>query len=96
MDEDKKEVVEETEEESIEEDIVEEKVPEYQVNNEQMEILNSLVKRLDAFEEKLDNAIAMIVDSGGIIQDVIDDRSEKDKNNYADDFIDIDKLDLSL
>lgn len=53
-------------------------------------------KRFSALEEKLDNMISMLVDSGATIQNSIDDISEEEADNYEDDFINIDEMDLSL
>ena len=47
-------------------------------NDDEIEMLRSIEKRFDALEEKLDNAISMMVDSGAMVQDVIDD-SESDE-----------------
>ena len=64
-------------------------------NDDEIEMLRSIEKRFDALEEKLDNAISMMVDSGAMVQDVIDD-SESDAEDYEEDFINIDELDLAL
>ena len=66
------------------------------VNDDEIEMLKGIETRLNTFEEKLDNIISMIVDSGAIIQDSVDDISEQERQNYRDDFIDIDDLDLAL
>ena len=64
-------------------------------NDDEIEMLRSIEKRFNALEEKLDNAISMMVDSGAMVQDVIDD-SESDAEDYEEDFINIDELDLAL
>lgn len=65
------------------------------VNNDEIEMLRSIEKRFTTLEEKLDNVVSMIVDSGATIQDVIDE-PELDAEDYDEDFINIDDMDLSL
>ena len=90
------EKVEENSEDNREEETSDEIRDEVYVNDDEVEMLRSLEKRIDAFETKLDNMISMFVDSGAIIQDSIDEVSEQERNNYEDDFISIDEMDLSL
>ena len=59
-------------------------------------MLRSIEKRFDALEEKMDNMISMYVDSGAIVQETIDTVSEQEREDYEEDFIDIDEMDLSL
>ena len=66
------------------------------VNDDEIEMLSAIEKKLTAFEEKLESAISMFVDSGAIIQDSVDNISEQEKEDYAEDFINIDEMDLSL
>lgn len=65
------------------------------VNNDEVEMLRSIEKRFTALEEKLDNVVSMIVDSGATIQDVIDE-PELETEDYDEDFINIDDMDLTL
>lgn len=65
------------------------------VNNDEIEMLRSIEKRFTTLEEKLDNVVSMIVDSGATIQDVIDE-SELETEDYDEDFINIDAMDLTL
>ena len=90
------ETSEETSEESEdnrEEETTEEIRDEVYVNDDEIEMLRSIEKRFDVLEEKLDNAISMFVDSGAIVQERIDDEISDD---YEEDFIDIDDLNLKL
>ena len=104
MDEDKREDVEqeETEENETEsEDVREEETKdeirdEDYVNDDEIEMLRSIESRFTALEDKLDNVLSMMVDSGAIIQDSVDTISEEEKEDYRDDFINIDDMDLSL
>lgn len=64
-------------------------------NDDIIEMLRSIEKRFDSFDEKLDNAISMMVDSGAMVQDVIDE-PELETEDYDEDFINIDALDLAL
>lgn len=97
------EMTEETNDESVEEteDNREEETSdeirdEVYVNDDEIEMLRSLEKKFSALEEKMDNVLSMVVDSGAIIQDSVDDISDKERENYEEDFIDIDDLDLKL
>lgn len=90
------ETVEENSEDNREEETRDEIRDEVYVNNDEVEMLRSIEKRIDAFENKLDNMISMFVDSGAIIQDTVDEVSEQERSNYEEDFIDIDEMDLSL
>lgn len=99
MEEKDDEVMEETSEENNderEEETKDEIRDEVYVNDDEIEMLRSMEKRFDALEEKIDNMISMYVDSGAIIQDSIDDVSEKERESYEDDFINIDEMDLKL
>lgn len=109
MDEDKREDVEqeeietenETENETESEDMREEETKdeirdEVYVNDDEIEMLRSIESRFTALEDKLDNVLSMMVDSGAIIQDSVDTISEEEKEDYNDDFINIDEMDLSL
>lgn len=109
MDEDKREDVEqeetetenETENETESEDMREEETKdeirdEVYVNDDEIEMLRSIESRFTALEDKLDNVLSMMVDSGAIIQDSIETISEEEKEDYNDDFINIDEMDLSL
>lgn len=89
------ETIDEEQEETKEEEI-EEPMNERYVNDDEIEMLRSIEKRFDAIDEKIDNMISMFVDSGAIVQDSIDDVSEQERENYEDDFINIDEMDLSL
>ena len=101
MDEEKKdEIQEETVEENSEDNREEETSDEIRdnvyVNDDEIEMLRSIEKRFDALEEKMDNMISMYVDSGAIVQETIDTVSEQEREDYEEDFIDIDEMDLSL
>ena len=100
MDEERNEEIQEESVEENSEDIREEETSdeirdEVYVNDDEIEMLRSIEKRLDAFEEKMDNMISMYVDSGAIIQDGAD-ISEQERDSYEDDFINIDEMDLKL
>ena len=90
------ESVEETSEDNREEETKDEIRDEVYVNDDEVEMLRSMEKRFDALETKIDNMISMYVDSGAIIQDKVDDISEQERENYDDDFINIDSMDLTL
>ena len=101
MDEEKnEEMTEETQEETSEDNREEETRDEIRyndyVNDDEIEMLRSIEKRFNALDEKIDNVLSMIVDSGAIIQDSVDDISEAERKGYDDDFINIDELDLAL
>ncbi len=109
MDEDKREDVEqeeieseneaenETESEDVREEETEDEIRnEVYVNDDEVEMLRSIEERFTALEDKLDNVLSMMVDSGAIIQDSVDTISEEEKKDYNDDFINIDEMDLSL
>lgn len=101
MDEEKNEEInEEVNEESTEDNREEETKDEIRdndyANDDEIEMLRSIEKRFNVLEEKLDNAISMFVDSGAIVQDSIDEVSEQEREDYEDDFINIDEMDLSL
>lgn len=87
---------EENSEDNREEETKDEIRDEVYVNNDEVEMLRSMEKRFDALETKIDNMISMYVDSGAIIQDKVDDISEQERENYDDDFINIDSMDLTL
>lgn len=95
---------EETKEENIENDSDDNREEETRdeirdnvyVNDDEVNMLRNMQKRFDALETKIDNMIAMYVDSGAIIQDSAETISEQERKNYDDDFINIDKLDLAL
>ena len=91
------EVREETSEESEdnrEEETKDEIRDEVYSNDDEIEMLRSIEKRFDALEEKLDNAISMMVDSGAMVRDVVDEPN--DNEDYEEDFINLDALDLAL
>lgn len=90
------ETVEENSEDNREEETRDEIRDEVYVNDDEIEMLRTIEKRIDAFETKIDSMISMFVDSGAIIQDSVDYVTEQERDNYADDFIDIDEMDLSL
>ena len=101
MDEEKNEEMQEESVEENSEDIREEETRdeirnEVYVNDDEIEMLRSIEKKFSVLEEKLDNAISMFVDSGAIVQDMNDTISEQERDNYEEDFIDIDEMDLSL
>ena len=100
MEEKDNEVLEEKQEENSEDNREEETKDEIRdevyVNDDEVEMLRSMEKRFDALETKIDNMISMYVDSGAIIQDKVDDISEQERENYDDDFINIDSMDLTL
>lgn len=62
---------------------------------EVLEALNKIETTISKFNEKLDNMISMSIDSGAIINDRFDS-NEEPASNYAEDFIDIDNMDLSI
>ena len=66
------------------------------VNDDEIEMLRSIEKKFGVLEEKIDNMISMYVDSGAIIQDSIDEISEPEREDYEDDFINIDSMDLTI
>ena len=66
------------------------------VNDDEIEMLRSIEKKFGVLEEKIDNMISMYVDSGAIIQDSVDEISEQESEDYADDFINIDSMDLTI
>ena len=101
MDEEKKDEiqedsVEENSEDNREEETSDEIRDNVYVNDDEIEMLRSIEKRFDALEEKMDNMISMYVDSGAIVQETIDTVSEQERDDYEEDFIDIDEMDLSL
>lgn len=100
MEEKDNEVLEENQEENSEDNREEENKDEIRdevyVNDDEIEMLRSMEKRFDALETKIDNMISMYVDSGAIIQDRTDNISEQERENYDDDFINIDSMDLTL
>lgn len=104
MDEEKNETMEneDVESETVENDNREEETSdeirdEVYSNDDEIEMLRSIEKRFNVLEEKIDNMISMYVDSGAIVQDSVeDDISEQERDNYDDDFINIDDMDLSL
>ena len=112
MDEDKNEEMqeefqEETQEETSEDNREEETSDEIRdndyVNDDEVEMLRKIEERLNDFDdkfnaisEKMENVLSMIVDSGAIIQDSVDDVSETERKQYEEDFINLDGMDLSL
>lgn len=109
MEEDKREEVEqeEVEQEETENNEVEAEaeaeaeesndiVTEVRNDNTQYEVLKEFESKFAALENKLDNVVSMMVDSGAIIQDSVSTISEEEKEDYLDDFINIDEMDLSL
>lgn len=64
-------------------------------NDDEIEMLRTIEDRFSAIETKIDNMISMFVDSGSIVHDV-DDIPTENNDDYEDDFIDIDDLDLSI
>ena len=62
---------------------------------EVLESLNKIEATISKFNEKLDNMISMSIDSGAIINDRFNNQEEP-ISNYAEDFIDIDNMDLSI
>lgn len=86
----------ENENDEREEETKEEIRDEVYVNDDEIEMLRSLEKKIGMLEEKIDNMISMYVDSGAIVQESVDDISEQERENYDDDFINIDDLDLTL
>lgn len=97
MDEEKnEEYTEENQEDNSdvrEEETSEEIRDETYVNDDEIEMLRSIEKRFNVLEEKLDNTISMFVDSGAIIQERIDDKTS---DEYEEDFVSIDDLNLTL
>ena len=81
---------EETSHEIREEETLDEILAKVHMNNYEIE------NRFSALEEKIDNMISMLVDSGATIQNSIDDISEEKADDYEDDFINIDEMDLSI
>ena len=66
------------------------------VNDDEVEMLRTIEERfqgLDAKLDKISDAISLFVQNGATITDISDDEEEED---YKDDFIGIDDLDLSL
>ena len=66
------------------------------VNDDEVEMLRTIEERFKGLDVKLDkisDAISLFVQNGATITDVSDDEEEED---YKDDFIGIDDLDLSL
>lgn len=101
MDEEKNEEMTEEQQEEISEDNREEETRDEirdndYVNDDEIEMLRSIEKRFDALDEKINNVLSMIVDSGAIIQDSVDDISEAERKGYDEDFINIDEMDLTL
>lgn len=66
------------------------------VNDDEIEMLRSIEKKFGVLEDKIDNMISMYVDSGAIIQDSVDEISEQEREDYEDDFINIDSMDLTI
>ena len=98
MDEEKNEEIKEENQEDNSDDVREEETSEEirdetYVNDDEIEMLNSIEKRFNILEEKLDNAISMFVDSGAIIQERIDDKTS---DELDEDFVSIDDLNLTL
>lgn len=65
-------------------------------NDDEIEMLRSIEKKFGVLEDKIDNMISMYVDSGAIIQDSVDEISEQEREDYEDDFINIDSMDLTI
>ena len=66
------------------------------VNDDIIEKLNALEKKFDGLNDKLDSMISMSVDSGAIIHENINDSNSNSADDYAEDFINLDELDLAL
>lgn len=104
MDEERNEEVQEETNENVseesndkrEEETKDEIRDEVYVNDDEIEMLKSINDKFSMLEEKLDNVIAMFVDSGAIVQESVNEISEQEKEDYEDDFINIDDMDLSL
>ena len=87
---------EENVDDNFEEENVDDNRDEAYVNDDEIEMLRSIEKKFGVLEEKIDNMISMYVDSGAIIQDSIDEISEPEREDYEDDFINIDSMDLTI
>lgn len=108
MEEEKKEEMQEETKPEVSEDSREEETGDEirdndYVNDDEIEMLRKIEERLNEFDdkfnsisEKMENVLSMIVDSGAIIQDSVDDVSEIERKAYDEDFINIDAMDLSL
>lgn len=104
MEEEKKEEMQEESSEDVREEETSDEIRDTDyANDDEIEMLRKIEEKFSAFDEKfnalsekMENAISMMVDSGAIIQDSVDDISETERKNYDDDFINIDKMDLSL
>lgn len=92
----KDESVDEKSDDNREDETVDEIRDEVYVNDDEIEMLRSIEKKFETLEQKIDNMISMFVDSGAIIQDSGDDISEDEREDFDDDFINIDSMDLAL
>lgn len=103
QEENQEETQEETSEDNREEETSDEIRDNDYVNDDEIEMLRKIEERLNDFDdkfnaisEKMENVLSMIVDSGAIIQDSVEDVSEAERKDYEEDFINIDEMDLSL
>lgn len=103
MDEEKNEEVnEETNEETNddrEEETKDEIRDEDYANDDEIEMDDSMERRLEKIEGMLTSikdTLSLFVDSGAIIRENVSDEGEISEDDFAEDFIDIDELDLSL
>ena len=87
---------EENVDDNLEEENVDDNRDEVYVNDDEIEMLRSIEKKFGVLEDKIDNMISMYVDSGAIIQDSVDEITEQEREDYEDDFINIDSMDLSI
>lgn len=90
------EIKEESSEDNREEETSDEIRDNDYVNDDEIEMLRKLEKQINMLSDKVDSVLSMQVDSGAIVQDSVDEISESEKAGYADDFINIDEMDLSL
>ena len=104
MEEEKKEEMQEENSEDIREEETSDEIRDTDyANDDEIEMLRKIEEKFSEFDEKFnalsekfENAISMMVDSGAIIQDNVDDISEQEREAYDDDFINIDAMDLKL
>ena len=78
-------------EEQEQEQEQEQQAPQVDVSAE----LAALTESINGISQKLDNVLAMIVETAGSMEDITDDIPDGDETP-ADDILDIDDLDLSL
>lgn len=103
MDEEKNEEVnEETNEENDdnrEEETKDEIRDEDYANDDEIESDRSMEKKLDKIEAMLStikDTLSIFVDSGAIIRENVNDETSATEDDFAEDFVEIDDLDLSL